>query len=106
MGRGDVVDVVVQEVDGRGRIGLKLVAKHENGGLVMPEELIERAKDARLARSARRPRGGRGDRGRPREARAAITSNARGGASRPSSFRQRQERDAVRANVEARRGRA
>jgi polyribonucleotide nucleotidyltransferase len=47
MTRGDVVDVVVQEVDkARGRIGLKLVAKHEDGGLVQPEELIERAKDA------------------------------------------------------------
>ena len=47
MARGDVVDVIVQEVDkARGRIGLKLVAKHENGGLVQPEELIERAKDA------------------------------------------------------------
>jgi polyribonucleotide nucleotidyltransferase len=47
MTRGDIVDVVVQEVDkARGRIGLKLVAKHENGGLVQPEELIERAKDA------------------------------------------------------------
>jgi polyribonucleotide nucleotidyltransferase len=47
MARGDVVDVIVQEVDKeRGRIGLKLVAKHENGGLVQPEELIERAKDA------------------------------------------------------------
>ena len=35
MARGDVVDVVVQEVDkDRGRIGLKLVAKHEDGGLV------------------------------------------------------------------------
>jgi polyribonucleotide nucleotidyltransferase len=77
MGRGDVVDVVVQEVDKeRGRIGLKLVAKHENGGLVMPEELIERAKNAppRPEREERprgdRPRGGRGggDRGgRPRE---------------------------------------
>ena len=45
--RGDVVDVLVQEVDkDRGRIGLKLIAKHENGGLVMPEELIERAKSA------------------------------------------------------------
>jgi polyribonucleotide nucleotidyltransferase len=70
MARGDVVDVVVQEVDkDRGRIGLKLVAKHENGGLVMPEELIERAKDAppREEREER-PRGGRGDRGgRPRE---------------------------------------
>jgi polyribonucleotide nucleotidyltransferase len=47
MQRGDVVDVVVQEVDkARGRIGLKLIAKHENGGLVQPEELIERAKNA------------------------------------------------------------
>ncbi|MBA3566811.1 MAG: polyribonucleotide nucleotidyltransferase, partial [Actinobacteria bacterium] len=62
MARGDVVDVVVQEVDkDRGRIGLKLVAKHENGGLVMPEELIERAKDAppREEREER-PRGDRG----------------------------------------------
>src|SRR5579871_353275 len=66
--RGDVVDVVVQEVDkARGRIGLKLIAKHENGGLVQPEELVERAKDApprppeeeRLRRDDRR-RGGRG----------------------------------------------
>ncbi len=65
--RGDVVDVVVQEVDKeRGRIGLKLVAKHENGGLVQPEELIERAKNAppREPREER-PRGGR-DRGRDR----------------------------------------
>ncbi len=47
LSRGDVVDVVVQEVDkARGRIGLKLVTKHENGGLVQPEELIERAKNA------------------------------------------------------------
>ena len=45
--RGDILDVIVQEVDkARGRIGLKLIAKHENGGLVQPEELIERAKDA------------------------------------------------------------
>jgi polyribonucleotide nucleotidyltransferase len=47
MERGDVLDVVVQEVDkARGRIGLKLIAKHENGSLVQPEELIERAKNA------------------------------------------------------------
>src|SRR3954466_1366359 len=47
MTRGAAVDVIVKEVDkGRGRIGLKLIAKHENGGLVQPEELIERAKDA------------------------------------------------------------
>jgi polyribonucleotide nucleotidyltransferase len=68
MDRGDVVDVLVQEVDkDRGRIGLKLVAKHENGGLVTPEELIERAKNAppREPREER-PRGGR-DRGRSRE---------------------------------------
>src|SRR5687767_11837000 len=63
--RGDVLDVIVQEVDkDRGRIGLKLVAKHENGGLVMPEELIERAKDA-PPREEREERG-RGDRGRGR----------------------------------------
>ena len=69
MDRGDVVDVLVQEVDkDRGRIGLKLVAKHENGGLVTPEELIERAKDAppREPREER-PRGGGRDRGRSRE---------------------------------------
>jgi polyribonucleotide nucleotidyltransferase len=47
IGRGDVLDVIVQEVDkDRGRIGLKLIAKHENGSLVQPEELIERAKNA------------------------------------------------------------
>src|SRR5438876_6382 len=68
MQRGDVVDVVVQEVDkDRGRIGLKLVAKHENGNLVQPEELIERAKNAPpRGEREERPRGGR-DRGRPRE---------------------------------------
>jgi len=63
--RGDVLDVIVQEVDkARGRIGLKLVAKHENGSLVQPEELIERAKNAPpREREEERPRGGR-DRGR------------------------------------------
>jgi polyribonucleotide nucleotidyltransferase len=72
MSRGDIVDVVVQEVDKeRGRIGLKLVAKHENGGLVMPEELVERAKNAppreeREERPRGDRRGGR-DRGRQRE---------------------------------------
>ena len=70
MTRGDVVDVIVQEVDKeRGRIGLKLVAKHENGGLVMPEELIERAKNAppREEREER-PRGERrGGRRRERD---------------------------------------
>jgi polyribonucleotide nucleotidyltransferase len=62
--RGDVLDVLVQEVDkDRGRIGLKLIAKHENGSLVQPEELIERAKNAppREEREER-PRGRDGDR--------------------------------------------
>ena len=66
MARGDIVDVIVQEVDkDRGRIGLKLVAKHEDGALVMPDVLIERAKDAppREPRPPREDRGGR-DRGR------------------------------------------
>ncbi|HEU0337302.1 MAG TPA: polyribonucleotide nucleotidyltransferase [Gaiellaceae bacterium] len=63
--RGDVLDVIVQEVDKeRGRIGLKLVAKHENGGLVQPEELIQRAKDAPPREpSEDRPRGDRDRRG-------------------------------------------
>ena len=64
--RGDVLDVIVQEVDKeRGRIGLKLVAKHEDGKLVTPEELIERAKDAPPREREERPRNDRGrDRGR------------------------------------------
>ena len=54
--RGDMLDVVVQEVDKeRGRIGLKLVAKHENGSLVQPDELIERAKDAPPRERSERP---------------------------------------------------
>jgi polyribonucleotide nucleotidyltransferase len=73
--RGDVLDVIVQEVDKmRGRIGLKLVAKHENGSLVQPEELIERAKAAPPRERTERPRngerrggrGGGGSRGRDR----------------------------------------
>jgi polyribonucleotide nucleotidyltransferase len=70
--RGDVLDVLVQEVDkDRGRIGLKLIAKHENGALVQPEELIERAKNAperpREERPPRRDGDRRGGRGRDRE---------------------------------------
>ena len=69
--RGDVLDVKVQEVDKeRGRIGLKLIAKHENGSMVSPEELIERAKNAPpREREERPPRGGdrRGGRGRDRD---------------------------------------
>jgi polyribonucleotide nucleotidyltransferase len=65
--RGDILDVRVQEVDkARGRIGLKLIQKHENGNTVSPEELIERAKDAppREPSEDRPPRdGGRGGRG-------------------------------------------
>jgi polyribonucleotide nucleotidyltransferase len=66
--RGDVLDVQVVEVDkARGRIGLKLVAKHEDGTLVQPEEIIERAKAAPPREREERPRderrGGR-DRGR------------------------------------------
>jgi polyribonucleotide nucleotidyltransferase len=78
IGRGDVLDVLVQEVDKeRGRIGLKLIAKHENGSLVQPEELIERAKSAPPREREERPprrdgergggrRGGRGRGGRDR----------------------------------------
>src|SRR6266550_4524122 len=64
--RGDILDVLVQEVDkARGRIGLKLIQKHENGGTVSPEELIERAKDAppRERTDDRPPRGDRERRG-------------------------------------------
>jgi polyribonucleotide nucleotidyltransferase len=70
--RGDILDVLVQEVDKeRGRIGLKLVAKHEHGELVQPETLIERAKEApprepreERPRGDRDRRGGRGGRDR------------------------------------------
>jgi polyribonucleotide nucleotidyltransferase len=66
--RGDILDVLVQEVDkARGRIGLKLIQKHENGATVSPEELIERAKNApprpreeERPRDRERGRGGRG----------------------------------------------
>ena len=75
--RGDVLDVVVQEVDKeRGRIGLKLLAKHENGSVVTPEELIERAKDAPPREREERPRGDR-DRGR-----SGGRSGGRGGRGR------------------------
>jgi polyribonucleotide nucleotidyltransferase len=69
LARGDVLDVVVQEVDkARGRIGLKLVAKHEDDRLVQPEELVERAKDAppREPREERPRRDGDRGRGGPR----------------------------------------
>jgi len=74
IGRGDMLDVIVQEVDKeRGRIGLKLVAKHEDGRLVQPDELIERAKNApprereeRPSRSDRDRRGGGRGGGRDR----------------------------------------
>src|SRR5690349_10466478 len=76
--RGDVLDVVVQEVDkARGRIGLKLVQKHENGGFVSPEELVERAKNAppREPREERPRRDDRrGGRGGPRRERQESRS--------------------------------
>jgi polyribonucleotide nucleotidyltransferase len=65
--RGDVLDVRVLEVDkARGRIGLKLVAKHEDGTLVQPEALIERAKSAPPREREERPRGGERRGGRDR----------------------------------------
>jgi polyribonucleotide nucleotidyltransferase len=70
--KGDTVDVFVQEIDkARGRISLRLVAKHDNGDLISPEELMERAKDVpvpapREDRGERRGGGGR-DRGRGRD---------------------------------------
>jgi polyribonucleotide nucleotidyltransferase len=73
--RGDVLDVVVQEVDkARGRIGLKLVGKHENGTVVQPEELIERAKDA----PPRERRERDGDRGRERRGGGGRRGGSRG----------------------------
>jgi polyribonucleotide nucleotidyltransferase len=80
--RGDILDVLVQEVDkARGRIGLKLVQKHENGSVVSPEELVERAKNApprepreERPRGDRDRRGGRGGRGGPRREREESRS--------------------------------
>ena len=76
--RGDILDVLVQEVDkARGRIGLKLVQKHENGAFVSPEELVERAKDA-PPREPREERPRRdGDRGRGRGGPRRERSEAR-----------------------------
>jgi polyribonucleotide nucleotidyltransferase len=84
--RGDVLDVLVQEVDkARGRIGLKLVQKHEDGRAVSPEELVERAKNApprepreeRPRRDGDR-RGGRGGRGRGGDRREREESRSEG----------------------------
>jgi polyribonucleotide nucleotidyltransferase len=76
--RGDILDVLVQEVDkARGRIGLKLVQKHENGSLVSPEELVERAKSAP-------PR-------EPREERPRRDGDRRGGRGRGGPRREREE---------------
>jgi polyribonucleotide nucleotidyltransferase len=77
--RGDILDVVVQEVDkARGRIGLKLVSKHEGEKMVSPEELVERAKDAppREPREERPRRDGPrgGGRGGPRREREGSRS--------------------------------
>jgi polyribonucleotide nucleotidyltransferase len=78
--RGDVVDVLVQEVDkDRGRIGLKLIAKHEGDGLVMPEALVERAREAAAARGPedREPAGVAGG-GRDRRRRSGGRGPRRG----------------------------
>ena len=63
--RGDIVSVEVTEVDAdRGRIGLKLVAKHEGEVEVQPAEIGERYKAAHPEGSAPRERDGdRGERG-------------------------------------------
>jgi polyribonucleotide nucleotidyltransferase len=63
--RGDLLDVLVQEVDKeRGRIGLKLLAKHEDGKLVTPEQLVERAKAAAAEHGGEeRPQRARSDSG-------------------------------------------
>jgi polyribonucleotide nucleotidyltransferase len=77
--RGDVLDVKVLEVDrARGRIGLKLVAKHENGALVEPEELIERAKSAPPREREERPREGERRGGRDRGRRGGSGGRDRG----------------------------
>ena len=77
--RGDVLDVIVQEVDKmRGRIGLKLVAKHEDG-VARPARGADRARQGGTAsRAGGAPadgerRGGRG-RDRNRRGRAAGAS--------------------------------
>jgi polyribonucleotide nucleotidyltransferase len=76
--RGDILDVLVQEVDkARGRIGLKLVQKHENGSVVSPEELVERAKNAP-------PR-------EPREERPRRDGDRRGGGRGRGPRREREE---------------
>ena len=82
--RGDVLDVLVQEVDkARGRIGLKLIQKHENGGVVSPEEL---SSGRRTPRRASRARSGRpataSARPRRRAADAARDARKRGGGAR------------------------
>ena len=64
--RGDIVTVEVTEVDtDRGRIGLKLVSKHEDGREVLPEEIAERYKEKYPDGGGgdREDRGDRGDRG-------------------------------------------
>ena len=90
--RGDILDVVVQEVDkARGRIGLKLVQKHENGGFVSPEELVERAKDA----PPREPREERGPR-----------RDSRGGAAPRALGQQKRVSDSCKIGAAARRPRS
>src|SRR5438105_10281264 len=85
--RGDVLDVLVQEVDkARGRIGLKLVQKHEDGKLISPEELVERAKDAP-------PREPREDRPRRDDRRGGRGGGGRGGGGGPRRDREEARSD-------------
>jgi polyribonucleotide nucleotidyltransferase len=77
--RNDLVSVEVTEVDAdRGRIALKLVAKHEDGEEITPQQVGERYKEQypnagqrteRSDRPDRGDRGGDGDRNRRRRGR-------------------------------------
>ena len=75
LSRGDVIDVEVTEVDAdRGRIGLKLVGKHQGDELLTPEQVIEalhvQYPDGLPEPEARPARGGdRGGRGGGRDRR-------------------------------------
>jgi transcriptional accessory protein Tex/SPT6 len=61
--RNDIVSVEVTEVDvDRGRIALKLVAKHEDGVEVTPQEIGERYKEQFPNAGQRSSGGDRGDR--------------------------------------------
>ena len=76
--RGDVLDVVVQEVDKeRGRIGLKLLAKHENGTRRHARG-ADRAREERASARARGAPAGDRDRRGGREPRRRTPLTKRG----------------------------